>query len=288
MNAKNTNRLWSRKKFLEIIRKRFTPIIAPPFRKFNLSWWQVKHYKHAAKNKEYVHNFTKELSVRFTDPQAFLYSVRELFIEETYLFRPKNNQPRILDCGAHIGMSVLFFKHRYPGAIITAFEPDSANFKLANTNISNWKFQQVELVPKAIWIHNEEILFQQTHDMASNIVQSDSGDPQSADTVRIPCQRLKDLLNEEIDFLKLDIEGAEFEVIKDCADKLRMVQHIFLEYHGNYDEMHKLSTIFSILTDQGFTYYIKEAGTIYSRPFYDNQRLYAYDVQLNIFCIRRD
>lgn len=286
MSSNNANSLWSGRKIKSLIRKRLSSFIDPPYRKFNLSWLQVKRYKHAAKNKQYVHNFTPQLPVRFNDPQAFLLSVQELFIEEIYRFRPTSNTPRILDCGAHIGMSVLFFKHNYPGAVITAFEPDTANFQLASNNISGWKFENVELVPKAIWIHNDQIQFQQTHDMGSNIV--DGVETSGEGVVQIPCQRLRDLLNEEIDFLKLDIEGAEYEVIKDSADRLRNVKNIFLEYHGNYDEMYKLSTLFQILTEQNFAYYIKEAGCIYRKPFYDRERIYSYDVQLNIFCMRRD
>ena len=40
----------------------------------------------------------------------------------------------------------------------------------------------------------------------------------------VPCVRLRDLLNEEIDFLKIDIEGAEYEVLKDCADEFELCQ----------------------------------------------------------------
>ncbi|MFN4315821.1 MAG: FkbM family methyltransferase [Chitinophagaceae bacterium] len=286
MSSNNNNSLWSAQKIKSLIRQRLGPVVNPPYRKFNLSWLQVKRFKHAAKNKQYVHNFKSGLPIHFTDPQAFLLSVRELFIEEIYRFRPSTPNPRILDCGAHIGMSILFFKHNYPGAVITAFEPDSANFALASKNLDSWNLKNVEILPKAIWIHNEEIQFQQTHDMGSSIV--DSGEISSDAVVRIPCQRLRDLLEGEIDFLKLDIEGAEYEVIKDCGDRLRNIKNIFLEYHGNYDEMYKLTTMLQILTEQNFAYYIKEAGTIYQRPFYDNERHYSYDVQLNIFCMRRD
>jgi FkbM family methyltransferase len=282
----HTNRLWSRKKIRELIQKRLEPIVAPPYRKFNLSWFQVKRLKHAAKNKQYIHKFTPKLPVHFTDPQAFLLSVRELFIEEIYRFRPSVKTPRILDCGAHIGMSILFFKHNYPGAKIIAFEPDESNFELASSNLKEWRFENVELIPKAIWTHNGHIQFQQSHDMGSAIVQTES--PESQNIKKIPCQRLRDLLEEPADFLKLDIEGAEYEVVQDCADKLRNVENIFLEYHGNYDEMYKLSTLLNILSEQRFAYYIKEAGNIYSRPFYDRERLYSYDVQLNIFCMRLD
>ena len=74
----------------------------------------------------------------------------------------------------------------------------------------------------------------------------------------VKCVRLKDLLNEEIDFLKIDIEGAEFAVLKDCSDNLKNIKNLFVEYHGKYDEMFKLNEILEILLQNNFKYYIKE------------------------------
>jgi FkbM family methyltransferase len=281
----NPNRLGFQK-IKSIISTRLSNLFDSPFRKFNLNWFQVKYYKHAGKNKHYNHKFRKGLVVGFNDPQAFLLSVRELFIEEIYKFRNTSDSPRIIDCGAHIGMSILFFKVNYPNARIIAFEPDSSNYSLTKKNIESWKFENVELIQKAVWTSNGQILFQHLNDMGSNIVQEETSE-NSANITRMDCARLKDLLQTETDFVKLDIEGAEYEVIKDCADVLHNAKNIFIEYHGNYDEMHKLSTILNIVTEQGFAYYIKEAGNIYARPFYDREKLYSYDVQLNIFCFQQ-
>jgi FkbM family methyltransferase len=282
----NPNSLLSAKKLKEIFSNRFGSIFNSPYRKFDLNWFQVKKYKHAGKNKDYAHKLTNNLTVQFNDPQAFLLSVRELFIEEIYKFRPTTPTPKIIDCGAHIGMSVLFFKLNYPGAQITAYEPDSGNYAIAKKNIDSWNFQDVDLVQKAIWTNNDHIQFQQLNDMGSNIVQNDVADETNSNVRKVDCVRLNDLLKNGADFVKLDIEGAEYEVIKDCRENLSKVKNLFIEYHGNYDEMHKLSTILSIVTELKFSYYIKEAGNIYQRPFYDKERNYSYDVQLNIFCFK--
>jgi hypothetical protein len=100
--------------------------------------------------------------------------------------------------------------------------------------------------------------------------------------------RLNDLLNKEVDFLKIDIEGAEYEVVKDCADNLSFVKNLFIEYHGNYDEMYKLNEILNILVDKGFKYYIKEAGSTYNQPFFETTNDYNFDVQLNLFAFKRN
>ncbi len=69
--------------------------------------------------------------------------------------------------------------------------------------------------------------------------------------------RLYDLLDKEIDFLKIDIEGAEIEVLKDCEDRLKNVVNIFVEYHSNPNDKQELDAVLSILTNAGFRYDIK-------------------------------
>ncbi|MFY7979144.1 MAG: hypothetical protein ACOVON_03795, partial [Sediminibacterium sp.] len=83
-------------------------------------------------------------------------------------------------------------------------------------------------------------------------------------------------------------EGAEYEVVKDCADNLSFVKNLFIEYHGNYDEMYKLNEILNILVDKGFKYYIKEAGSTYNQPFFETTNDYNFDVQLNLFAFKRN
>src|SRR5688500_414682 len=138
-------------KIKEIISTRYKKITRSPYKKFNLNWFQVKYYKHAPKNKQYSHRLNKNITVHFANPAEFLLSVRELFIEEIYRFRSTTPQPVILDCGAHIGMSLLFFKLNYPGASITAFEPDPENYRLAAQNLLSWGFEKVDIRPEAIW-----------------------------------------------------------------------------------------------------------------------------------------
>jgi hypothetical protein len=47
----------------------------------------------------------------------------------------------------------------------------------------------------------------------------------------VPCVRLRDYLVEPVDFLKMNIEGAEWEVLEDSADSLRKVREMVVEYH---------------------------------------------------------
>src|SRR5690606_23212402 len=60
------------------------------------------------------------------DAASFLWTYAEIYERRLYEFRSTNPAPRIIDGGANIGLSVLFFKSLFPMARITCFEPDPA------------------------------------------------------------------------------------------------------------------------------------------------------------------
>jgi len=109
----------------------------------------------------------------------------------------------------------------------------------------------------------------------------------SAQSVEVKAIRLKEFLNKKVDFLKIDIEGAEYAVLKDIAGDLHRVQNMFLEYHGTFSQNGELGEIIKIIDEAGFNFYIKEAAPIYLTPFYRTKNPNTvYDVQLNLFCFR--
>src|SRR5215208_6816617 len=76
----------------------------------------------------YVELFGKKFL--FHDSICFVDSYNEIFEREIYRFHPDDTKRTILDCGANIGLSVLFFAINYPNHKIIAFEPDEAIFKV--------------------------------------------------------------------------------------------------------------------------------------------------------------
>lgn len=54
--------------------------------------------------------------------------VNEKFEKEEYKFELKTETPFIIDCGAHIGITSLYFKKFFPKSEILAFEPDAGDY----------------------------------------------------------------------------------------------------------------------------------------------------------------
>lgn len=256
---------------------------ANPYKKIGLSLLDYKVLKHLPPGK--IHSLPL-LNHRFyfTSKEEVLHGLHEIFDEEVY----KINLPAnalILDCGAHIGMSVMYFKHRFPDARVIAFEPDPSNFDLLSRNVHSFQFSQVELKNEAVWIEDTVLQFAGQGNMSSKIATDVA--TTNTNTMAVKAVRLYNQVQERVHLLKIDIEGAEYTVIKDLEPKLHLVENIFFEYHGSFAENAKLNEILTIFTRNNFSYYIKEAFPVYPNPFVRENKTAPYDVQLNIFCFRK-
>jgi len=265
------------------VRHRIGKFFHRPYQVFGIGWLDEKKWKHQKDRTEIKqHLYRNKYTIFFRDAPEFLVSIEELFVKEFYRFKPQTDRPRIIDCGSYIGTSILYFKTNYPNAVVTGFEPDPSNFALLQRNLDNWRFADTNAVNAAIWIHNDGMSFNSEGNMSSRI----TGEPGETGTEKVNTVRLNDLLDEPVDFLKIDIEGAELPVLKDCAGKLKNVRNLFIEYHGKYEHSAHLNEILEILAGSGFAYAIKDGGVIHARPFFDRDTDYEYDVLLNIFAFR--
>lgn len=217
-------------------------------------------------------------------PYWFAHSYKEIYEEQVYKFIPLNENPVILDCGANIGLSVIYFKKLYPGSKVIAFEPDEKIFNQLCKNVNQFGFEDVYFEKKAVWREDEELSFDTKGGMAGSLLTSEA-QPQKTVT-KVQATRLWKYLDTKIDFLKIDIEGAEVEVLKDCRDRLYNVNNLFVEYHCYKGDEQLLDELLVLLKKAGFRYYIRTAYETMKFPFVEKAGEYAADLQLNIFCYR--
>jgi FkbM family methyltransferase len=269
------------KNILKGIRSRMGKVFHNPYSVVNIGPLKKIYYKHLNAGRIRTHRLFGR-PVSYTSPTELLHGLKEIFVDEIYKQRLPE-RPYIIDCGANIGLSVIYMKRLYPDAEIVAFEPDKKNFELLEMNIKEFGFKQVELRNEAVWIENSMLNFSGKGSTESKL----SIDYKSG-SVLVKTVRLKDLIQKKTDFLKIDIEGAEFDVLNDLKGKLHLVENLFLEYHGNFNQNLELNEILSILLNSGFEYYIKEAAPVYKTPFFRSEtNSYPYDLQLNIFGFRK-
>lgn len=176
---------------------------------------------------------------------------RDIFVCESLRFTSPSSTPRILDCGANVGLASLYFKRLYPGARVTAYEADRSLAELCRRNLAANGAADVEVEAAAVWCANGTVRFQREGADSGAIEGTSAGLEARAETV--PAVRLRDaLVRERIDLLKLDIEGAEAEVLADCAGALSSVGAIVMDLHEFDPSRRRTPAIMELLTDEGF------------------------------------
>lgn len=222
-------------------------------------------------------------SVRLVDGASFLSAYRQIFERELYCFNASRENPKIVDCGANIGLCVLYWKQLYPAAQITAFEPDPKVFETLVWNCRHWELGNVKLINKAVWSSETELPFWTEGADAGRLLEDSELNDKSSITVETT--NLRDYLQGAVDFLKLDIEGAETEVLLNCADCLHRISHLFVEYHSFVGKEQEIDTILRVLRHADFRIHI-QPELVSKKPFVEQLNDEGMDQRLNIFAYR--
>ena len=221
-------------------------------------------------------------SIALVDGPSFVSMYNEIFVRQLYEFRPTTDRPLILDCGANVGIATCWFKQRWPSARVVAFEADPAIARVLASNVLSLGLNQVEVVPAAIGGAAGTARFLQKGTDSGRI----SGEAEQGAGVEVPVVRLRDYLVDKVDLLKLDVEGAEFEALLDCGDRLGLVHALFVEYHSFSHRSQELDRMLALLKGCGFRYYVNSAYDFRRRPFVDRGDNQGMDCQVNIFAYR--
>lgn len=138
----------------------------------------------------------------------------------------------ILDLGANIGLTAAHYAVLAPTAHVVAVEMDPGNAALARKNVEPWR-DRIEVITAAVWWESGTISYSAPpgHEYGFHI--ADSGDANTRTCSAITVGELVGTYG-RIDFLKMDIEGAEREVLVSAGDWADKVDAIKVETHGHY------------------------------------------------------
>lgn len=214
--------------------------------------------------------------LKIADTASFLYTWKEIFVDEIYRFSCSAPIPVILDLGANIGLSVLYFKRLFPACRIYAYEPDPYIFEILQRNVTEFHLTDVALVNEAVAEFSGELGFKSDH--------ADGGCIRPDGEVKVKAKDIRLLLErfERIDFLKVDIEGAERMVIPAAGQLLQRVENIFVEYHSRIGEAQLLAGVIETLESAGFRLVIQSAPVVLP-PLAADLEGRQFDTQLSIW-----
>lgn len=201
-----------------------------------------------------------KLKVYHRNQEEFGRLVDEVFVRKEYEFTASHKKPRIIDCGSHIGMSILYFKSIYPEAEIIGFEPNPDNFKILKKNLAINNITGVRLINAALSDKNGKDTLKTSKDelnpwtWGDTIIDNMRGDDSIHRKVEINTAKLSEYINNPVDFLKIDVEGSEQRILEEIGDKMHLIDQIDLEFHDTPTGRHvnNFESVMSLLTEHGF------------------------------------
>lgn len=159
-----------------------------------------------------------------SDPEVLWDTFGEAYHRPPGLLPP---DATILDLGANVGYTAVDFAVRHPGARIVAVELDGNNAALAERNLSPFA-ERCAVLRAAVWSCDGEVVYGGSEAWGLRVVPETVGGSY-APAIRIPTL-LHDFGLARVDYVKMDIEGAEAEVLTE-AGWLDRVDAIKIEVH---------------------------------------------------------
>jgi FkbM family methyltransferase len=200
----------------------------------------------------------RKFSIRINDGPNFYVLAKDLFVSRIYHFEAQRSDPVIIDAGSNIGMSILYFKDVYPAARIVGFEPDPAIFPLLHENVARNGLTDVRVLQAGLAREEGTLSFCADGKFGSCLAEHLPADATGWTRHDVPCVKLSDHLTGPVDFLKMNIEGAEWDVLDEAGERLKLVREMVIEYHHLPGLARTLHRILARLDELGFDYLIND------------------------------
>jgi FkbM family methyltransferase len=182
---------------------------------------------------------------------------RQVFRDREYgSFDDLTDVTTIIDCGANIGFTSVFFLNQFPNSTVLAIEPDPKNFELLQLNLAPYGARAKALCT-GIWSKNvglnvlaAPVERGRIEAWSIQVTEVPPGEKADLQATTIP-DLMQMVKGGNVSILKIDIEGAEVQVFtQDCSAWLPMVENLAIELHGD-----KARDIFlAAVKDQGFSF----------------------------------
>ena len=190
--------------------------------------------------KSHLSNSIQKYTVRGIDHPLYLrgktsdnQSFEQIFINEEYKinFSFKKDKIHIIDAGANCGYATVYFKSLYPNSDIVCIEPENSNILFLKKNIQS--LGRVKVFSKGLWTHKTRLKIKDTNakKYSFQVKEDDKGDIEAISLDNILSYTQWD----NIDLLKIDIEGSEKKIFSDKdANWISKTNYIVVEAHDKY------------------------------------------------------
>ncbi|NIM01841.1 MAG: FkbM family methyltransferase [Acidobacteria bacterium] len=196
-------------------------------------------------------------------PRAALFTFKELFFTDDY-FRglPQecfaDGPLTVIDVGANVGYFSLYVFTRFPDARVIAFEPIDSNFRLLEANRKRNPSVDWTLVRQAVYSKTGPLVLTMAPEdeftADATVFDNARGDKEvTVDAVSL-AEALDANVVGAVDYLKLDIEGAEYDVLYGSPPELfERIRTIVIETHPGRAENQNKAALERYLSEVGYT-----------------------------------
>ncbi len=154
------------------------------------------------------------------------------FMEKEYSFPFEMTPKNIIDAGANIGLTGLLLAKKYPTARIVCIEPESNNFDLLSRNIA--KLDRITALKNGLWSKNACLNIHNPNESHWAFITEETDDRENCDVEAVSVPEIMKRFNmDQIDLLKIDIEGSEKELFsRNTGEWLNKTKLIIMEIHS--------------------------------------------------------
>jgi FkbM family methyltransferase len=177
--------------------------------------------------------------------------IREIFVDQVYAVDLPVPPKIILDFGANIGLASLYFACKYPGATIHSFEPVPQNFALLQSQCSLNQLDNEHGHAFGLGDRNQKItLSMDKSGLYGGLHQAAPGE-RSANSFEVPIRDVRMVLAglgvASIDLLKIDVEGAEYDILRALEDRMTTIRCIVGDFHAVDGDVDRLWSLVEFL-----------------------------------------
>lgn len=165
----------------------------------------------------------------------------------------------VVDVGAYVGCSSVYFKLLFPSASIYAIEPDLKNHAILNQNVSINNYSDIILIKDALWTDNSLLKigndFADGREWAIRVKPAGTQFASNMDR-HVKGITLDDIsamyLIKKIDILKINIEGAEKYLFNNAATAAKLLSKVNILYLDVHPQEIEISHVEDLVRQIGF------------------------------------
>jgi FkbM family methyltransferase len=210
---------------------------------------------------------TKPNAIKFQVSKNLLLIFKEIFMSDVYgieqLCKELPENSTVLDIGMNVGFFDILLLSKITVFKIYAYEPVPLNVATFQKTINNNKLllKNIVLHQMAVTGKHQDRLDLYLEDVNKNSVDASvlsNFDVSHAHKISVPCITFSDIIFQnnlkQIDFLKLDCEGSEFDIIYNTDQALiRQINKMIIEVHNLDNNTNNISFMNNYIQSIGYT-----------------------------------